>query len=90
MNNIDWSQLRSAADIAAEKETSRLAPLIAEEVKWVEQERSFVSVQLEALEDGEKIPGTERQWRDHRILVRAWQEGAEYYPDSRHRPVRPS
>ena len=52
MSNIDWSELRKAADIKAEAETARLAPLIAVEVQWVEQERKFVAEQLEAIEDG--------------------------------------
>ena len=90
MINIDWASLRTAADIAAEAETARLAPLIAVEVQWVEQERKFVAEQLEAIEDGELIAGTERQWRDYRTQVRAWKLDAEGYPDSSQRPERPS
>ena len=90
MSNIDWSKLRKAADIQAEAETARLAPLIAVEVQWVEQERKFVAEQLEAIEDGELIVGTERQWRDYRTQVRAWKLDAEGYPDSNMRPLRPS
>ena len=90
MINIDWASLRKAADIAAEAETARLAPLIAVEVQWVEQERKFVAEQLEAIEDGEQVVGTERQWRDYRTLVRAWKLDAEGYPDSSLRPERPS
>ena len=89
MSNIDWSKLRKAADIKSEEEAARLVPLIASEAQWVELERSFVAVQLEAIEDGEQIIGTERQWRDYRTQVRAWKEGAEGYPDSTHRPTRP-
>ena len=90
MSNIDWSKLRKAADIKAEAELARLAPLIAEETQWVESERNYVAEQLEAIEDGEEIPGTEREWRDYRIQVRAWKEGTEGYPDSENRPVRPA
>lgn len=90
MSNIDWSKLRKAADIEAASEAARLAPLIAVEVEWVEQERNFVAEQLEAIEDGEDIPGTEREWRDYRIQVRAWKDGAEGFPDAEKRPVRPS
>lgn len=90
MNNIDWSQLRKAEDIKAETEASRLAPLIAAETQWAEQERKFAGEQLEAIEDGESVAGTEREWRDYRTQVRAWKLGAAGYPDSSLRPVRPS
>ena len=90
MINIDWTSLRTAADIAAEAEAARLAPLIDVEIQWVEQERKFVAEQLEAIEDGELIAGTERQWRDYRTQVRAWKLDAEGYPDSSMRPTRPS
>ena len=90
MINIDWASLRTAADIAAEAEAARLAPLIDVEIQWVEQERKFVAEQLEAIEDGELIAGTERQWRDYRTQVRAWKLDAEGYPDSNMRPSRPS
>lgn len=90
MSNIDWSKLRKAAEINAEAEAARLAPLIAAEVQWAEQERKFVAEQLEAIEDGEYAIGTERQWRDYRIQVRAWKEGAEGFPEVEKRPVRPS
>ena len=92
MSNIDWPQLRKAADIGCEKETARLAPLIAVESVWVEAERKYVSEVLEAIEDGgdDAPPGTEREWRDYRIQVRAWKEGAEGFPDIENRPVRPA
>ena len=90
MSNIDWSELRKAADIKAEAEAARLAPLIAVEVQWAEQERKRVAEQLEAIEDGEQVVGTERQWRDYRTQVRAWKLDAEGYPDLSLRPVRPS
>ena len=89
MNNIDWSKLRKAADIQAEAEAARLVPLIAVEIQWAEQERKRVAEQLEAIEDGEQVAGTERQWRDFRTQVRAWKLGAEGYPDSNMRPARP-
>lgn len=90
MSNIDWSKLRKAADIRAEADDARLAPLIAAEVQWTEQERKFAAEKLEAIEDGEKGVGTERQWRDYRTQVRAWKLDAEGYPDSSQRPERPS
>ena len=90
MSNIDWSELRKASDIKAGAEVARLAPLIAVEVQWVEQERKFVAEKLEAIEDGEQVAGTERLWRDYRTQVRAWKVDADGYPDSNLRPARPS
>ena len=90
MSNIDWSKLRKSADIKADAEAARLAPLIAVEVQWAEQERKRVAEQLEAIEDGEQAAGTERQWRDYRTQVRAWKLGGEGYPESSQRPARPS
>ena len=89
MSKIDWSKLRKSADIKADAEAARLAPLIAVEVQWVEQERKFVAEQLEAIEDGEQVAGTERLWRDYRTQVRAWKLDAEGYPNSSMRPTRP-
>lgn len=90
MINIDWSQLQKASDIASLQELARLAPVILAETLWVDSERKYVGEQLEAIEDGEDIPGTEREWRDYRIQVRAWKEGAEGFPETERRPVRPS
>lgn len=89
MSNIDWSKLRKAEIIKAENESARLAPLIALETQWVEAERRFVGELLEAIEDGETVQGTDRQWRDYRTQLRAWKLGAEGYPESGLRPVRP-
>ena len=90
MTNIDWSKLRKAADIKAETEAARSAPLIAAETQWADQERKFASDQLEAIEDGESVAGTEREWRNYRTQVRGWKLGAEGYPDSNLRPARPN
>lgn len=90
MINIDWSQLQKASDIASLQELARLAPVILAETLWVDSERKYVGEQLEAIEDGEDIPGTEREWRDYRIQVRGWKEGAEGFPETERRPVRPS
>ena len=49
-----------------------------------------IAEQLESIEDSEEVPGTEREWRDYRIQVRAWKQGAEGFPDSDKRPARPS
>ncbi len=52
----------------------------------------LVADQLLRLEDDDPtaLPGTARQWRDYRIALRAWSEGAEHFPDLEHRPQRPA
>ena len=57
MSNIDWSNLRKAAHIKAEAEAARLAPLIAVEVQWAEQERKRVA-EIRAAEE-QRIKETE-------------------------------
>lgn len=82
MGNIDWSQ----------KLNIKYAEGAAMERDWQEGEMRLIAEQLPALEDGDPtaLPGTEREWRDYRIQVRAWKEGAEGFPDAEKRPVRPS
>lgn len=69
-----------------------IGQLIAIEDAWKLYEMAFIADQLIAMEDSDPgaLPGTERQWRDYRTLVRAWKEGAEYFPDQAFRPVRPT
>jgi hypothetical protein len=68
-----------------------IGQLIAEEDAWKLEEMDFIADQLIAMEDSDPsaLPGTERQWRDYRTLLRAWKEGAEHFPDQAHRPARP-
>jgi len=63
----------------------------AVENAWRMDEVVFITDQLIGMEDGDPsaLPGTELQWRSYRTLVRAWKEGAENFPDSSGRPVRP-
>lgn len=82
MSNIDWSQrlnIKYAEGAATERD-------------WQEAEMRLIAEQLPAVEDGDPtaLPGTEREWRDYRIQVRAWKEGAEGFPEADKRPVRPS
>lgn len=65
---------------------------VSVENAWRAEEVGFVADQLIGMEDSDPsaLPGTELQWRSYRTLVRAWKEGAEYFPDSSHRPVRPN
>lgn len=58
---------------------------------WRTEELAFIADQLIAMEDADPsaLPGTDRQWRDYRIALRSWKDGAEHYPDMRYRPQRP-
>lgn len=82
MSNIDWSQ----------KINIKYAEGAAEARAWQEEEMRLIAEQLPALEDGDPsaLPGTEREWRDYRIKVRAWKEGAEGYPLKENYPQRPT
>ena len=62
------------------------------EVYWRDSELVFIADQLLRIEDVDPsaLPGTDRQWRNYRIAVRAWVEGAVGFPDSLNRPVRPT
>lgn len=59
---------------------------------WRENEMPFIAAQLQAIDDGDPaaLPGTERQWRDYRIALRAWLPGEPDYPSADHRPARPA
>lgn len=69
----------------------RFQVLAAVETVWRNSEMDFIGYQLTAIEDQDSsaLPGTVAQWRDYRIRVRAWVDGAEGYPDIESRPVRP-
>lgn len=62
------------------------------EKEWLTLEMALVAEQLLMLEDDDPLalPGTDRQWRDYRIKLRAWKEGNVDYPDQTKRPVRPT
>ena len=69
-----------------------IGQMIAEEDAWKLSEMDLIADQLIAMEDSDPgaLPGTERQWRDYRTLIRAWKEDAEHFPDRAFRPVRPA
>lgn len=69
-----------------------IRPDPAGELEWATGEMAVVADQLLKIEDGDPtaLPGADRQWRDYRIALRAWKEGAEHFPDQQHRPARPS
>lgn len=64
---------------------------VSAEISWREEELSIIADQLLRIEDGDPtaLPGTGRQWRDYRIQLRAWAEGADHFPDAAYRPARP-
>lgn len=88
MSNINWNFLITAA---MKNEREQVMLELAEN-GWREAELDFIADQLIALEDLDPaaLPGTDRQWRDYRIQVRKWSEGAPGYPAVEHRPQRPS
>ena len=92
MSNIDWSQLITKTMKDDEMAAYTNSLLAKAELHWQTSEMAVIADQLLAIEDGDPaaLSGTEREWRDYRIQVRAWKEGAEGYPDSEHRPARPS
>jgi len=68
------------------------AELTAAEDAWRTKEMESIADQLIAMEDDdpEALPGTERQWRDYRTLVRGWKEGHPDFPSAGSRPHRPA
>lgn len=62
------------------------------ESSWRTSELAVIADQLIAMEDGDPnaLPGTDRQWRDYRTLVRGWKEGHPDFPNAASRPVRPA
>jgi len=74
--------------VEPEKTFAQLAQI---EDDWRISELDMIADQLLALEDDDPTAMfvTERQWRDYRILVRAWKGRSAHFPDLAHRPVRP-
>lgn len=91
MSNIDWSQLvtKQMKEEAIAKQEYEAAA--AREDTWRVAELLLAADQLLAIDDDDpnRAPGTEREWRDYRIAVRAWKEGADHFPDIVYRPVQP-
>lgn len=65
---------------------------VAEEAAWRDDEMLVVADQLLRIEDGDPtaLPGTDRQWRDYRIRLRAWGPESYGFPNPAHRPIRPA
>lgn len=64
---------------------------IRRESFWRSSEMTSIADQLLRLEDSDPtaLPGSESEWREYRIKVRAWSDGAAGYPDENKRPKRP-
>jgi len=92
MSNINWSMLITKAMKDAEAAAIARAAQVLVEDSWRAAEAAFIADQLLAIEDDDPaaLPGTDRQWRDYRIKVRAWKEGHPDFPDATKRPTRPA
>lgn len=68
-----------------------IGAMVQVETEWIRDEMQVVADQLLRIEDGDPsaLLGTEKQWRDYRIALRAWKEGAEGFPEIGARPQRP-
>lgn len=93
-----WIEVHHAPDYADQVwnfETSTWGPSrmegVQQEDAWRVAEMVLIADQLLRIQDDDPtaLPGTERQWRDYRIKVRAWVDGSPYFPDRNYRPTRP-
>lgn len=76
-------------DASAEADALREATHIEDE--WRAAEILEINNQLMALEEGaDALPIMREQWLPYRTRVRNWKEGAEGFPCSASRPLRPS
>jgi hypothetical protein len=92
MSNIDWSKLVTQAMKDAEAAAVKRAADVVIENVWRVAEIIVTKDNLDAIlfEDPAALPGTESQWKAYGVKLRAWKEGALYFPDSTQRPIRPS
>ena len=91
MSNIDWSMLITKQMKEDAIKEAVLVLATAEEDSWRNSELLFAADQLMAIDDDDpnRLPGTDREWRDYRIAVRAWKEGNVDFPNKDLRPKRP-
>lgn len=90
MSNIDWGMLITKQMKEDSIKAAELALSTSREDSWRTSELLFAADQLMAIDDDpNRLPGTDREWRDYRIALRAWKEGAEGFPISENRPTRP-
>lgn len=61
------------------------------ESEWRAAEMQAAQQTVTAIEFGDdSSPGTAADWKAYWLALRAWKEGAEGWPDSAHRPMRPA
>lgn len=91
MSNINWSMLITKQMKEDAIKSAELVVATSREDAWRGAELLFAADQLMAIEDDDpnRLPGTDRQWRDYRIAVRAWKEGSPDFPIEDLRPKRP-
>lgn len=97
MSNIDWSQLITKEMKAATLAAQVLNEQVQRESAWRVAELVAIARQLEAIEEDEAdetppdlLPGSRKLWLKYRGQVSNWKEGAEFFPDIEHRPIRPA
>ena len=90
-NNIDWSLLITKAMKEKQEAEAKYLADSATENAWRNARLLVIADQLLAIEDDDpnRMLGTDREWRDYRIALRAWKEGAEGFPNMENRPVAP-
>lgn len=80
----------SESEVSAFFAEQDLAIRMGEEPLWVATEMAVVADQLLMHEDGDDMAvATPEAWKDYRKALRRWVEGAEFFPDQEHRPIRP-
>ena len=61
------------------------------EVLWRASQMPIARENVTSIEFGDdQIPGTAAEWKTYWLALRGWVEGAEGYPDSTHRPIKPT
>ncbi|MDD2046084.1 hypothetical protein [Pseudomonas putida] len=82
LSDAEYAAFIDAMDLEVQK---------GSELGWAAAEMQVVANQLLMLEDEDPtaLPGTAREWRDYRVALRAWKEGAEGFPREVSRPARP-
>lgn len=91
-DNLITGSMRPMSDDEVYAHLNPPPDLAVEAEAWAASEMIVVAEQLLMLddEDPKALPGTARQWRDYRIALRNWTEGAPNFPDEAYRPTRPA
>lgn len=92
MSNIDWSMLITKQMKEDAINAAELVLATSREYTWRMAELLLAADQLMAIDDDDpsRLPGTDREWRDYRIALRAWKEGNINFPEEGLRPMRPT